>query len=416
MYTNFRLSRVPVPKRSDGKSRKSRDALVPAPVDVGLRRFLARLRIPSGAPRETLPPAEIPETGVIKVLNLHLLAGNPSRTTIIFIHFHPREWFAPGFLKLIESACSSGYRVIVASNARPSKASNLLKLGNLAYVQRVNLGYDFGALRDVRSLLSTHGLLEDGRYVVLNSSLLNIASAGFGSDPVLDRLAQQDQDTDLLGITSSYEKVGYHIQSYFYSASGSLFRAAKFGEWLDAYWRGLGASKLTPRNYAIQKGELRLTAWASRTGYKVASVFDHLHLPTADLSRQVHSLADQLLLTLGPSIESTPLASRPEGPQLLDTFRYEWLPRLGFQANPMQAWWALLLFNDFFFIKRELLDNSFVRGNCALTVHALMLPLLEAIGVQIPAWSDIHTLKEQIHASRPPSISVSSRNSRDQKI
>lgn len=402
-------------KRADGKSRKSRDALTPASIDTGMRRFLVLLKIFLKPQRDTVAPIEIPETGVVKVLNLHHLAGNPSRTTVIFIHFHPREWFAPGFLKLIESACSSGYRVIVASNVRPSKAAGLLKLGNLAYVQRANLGYDFGALRDVRVLLSAHGLLKDGRYVVLNSSMLNIASAGFGADPVLDRLAQQDQEADLLGVTSSYEKVGYHIQSYFYSVSGLLFRAAKFGDWLDSYWRGLGETKLTPRNYAIQKGELRLTAWALRSGYKVASVFDHFHLPTADLYRQINSLSDQLLLLLGPSTQGIALPVRPEGPHLLETFRYEWLPRLGFQANPTQAWWALFLLNNFFFVKRELLENGFVRGNCALTVHALMLPLLEAISLEIPSWSDMHSLKQQIHASRPPVACVSSRNPKNQK-
>lgn len=377
--------------------------------------FFAQFGKPLRAPDEVPSPSELPETGVIKVVNLHRLASNPSRTTVVFIHFHPQEWFAPGFLKLIESACSSGYRVIVASNARPSKASDLRKLGDLAYLQRANIGYDFGALRDVRSLLSTHGLLEDGRYVVLNSSLLNIASAGFGADPVLDRLARQEQDADLLGITSSYEKVGYHIQSYFYSASGSLFGSMKFGEWLDAYWRGLGSTKLTPRNYAIQKGELRFTAWASRSGFKVAALFDHFHLPTTDLYRQVGSLAEQLLVLLGPSIQATPLPARPEGPHLLETFRYEWLPRLGFQTNPTQAWWALLLINDFCFVKRELLENGFVRGNSALTVHALLMPLLEAVGVEIPPWSDLHSLTEQIHVARPTLSHSSAHQRKDQK-
>ena len=405
-----------MPKQADRKSRESRAARVAVSIDTRFRRLLAQLRKPSITLDDDLAPhGEIPATGVIKVLNLHCLASNPARTTVLFIHFHPREWFAPGFLKLIESACSSGYRVIVASNARPSKASNLLRLGDLAYVQRANIGYDFGALRDVRSLLCAHGLLEDGRYVVLNSSLLNIASAGFGADPVLDRLAQQDHNVDLLGVTSSYEEVGYHIQSFFYSASGALFGSVKFGEWLDAYWRGLSSTKLTPRDYAIQKGELRFTVWASRNGYKVGALFDHFHLPTTDLYRQVNSLADRLLLLLGPSIEAIPLPARPEGPQLLETFRYEWLPRVGFQANPTQAWWALLLVNEFCFVKRELLENGFVPGNSALTVHALMMPLLEAVGLQIPPWSDLNSLTEQIHVARPQSSHSSSHQSKKQK-
>lgn len=384
-------------------------------IATSFRGFFPQLRKTLKALDDAPSPGELPETGVIKVLNLHRLASNPSKTTVVFIHFHPREWFAPGFLKLIESACSSGYRVIVASNARPSKASHLLKLGDLAYLQRANIGYDFGALRDVRSLLSTHGLLEDGRYVVLNSSLLNIASAGFGADPVLDRLARQEQDADLLGITSSYEKVGYHIQSYFYSASGSLFGSLKFGEWLDTYWRGAGSTKLTPRNYAIQKGELRFTAWASRSGYKVAALFDHFHLPTTDLYRQVSALADQLLLLLGPSIQHIHLPARPEGPHLLETFRYEWLPRLGLQANPTQAWWALLLMNDFLFVKRELLENGFIRGNSALTVHALMMPLLEVVGVELPPWSDLYSLTEQMHVAKPMLSDSSPKQLKDQK-
>lgn len=389
-----------MPKRS-GRSGDRSHPRRPQPSSLSrIGDFLRQLTQP---PKEQVvdAPPEFPQTGTIKVLNLHGLAANVSRTSIIFIHYHPRECFAPGFVKLIESACASGYRVIVASNARPSKASAVLKMGDLVYVHRANIGYDFGALRDVRTCLSNHGLLDQERYVIINSSMLNIASAGFGSDPVLDRLAAHQNDVDLLGVTSSYEKAGYHIQSYFYSLSGTLFGSSKLAEWLDAYWQGLGSSKLTPRNYAIQKGELRFTSWACRNGFTASSVFDHLHFPTSDFYQQVNHIADKLASLLGSELNFVPHPARPEGPSILATFRSECLPRLGSQYNPSQAWWALFLINNFLFLKRELLENSFLRGNTALAVQLLIYPVLEVTEVSLPAWSDLFSLPNLIHASRP---------------
>jgi hypothetical protein len=343
---------------------------------------------------------EFPQNGIMKICNLHGLAANVSRTTVIFIHFHPREWFSPGFLKLIETACASGYRVIVVSNARPSKATAVLRLGELAYVHRSNIGYDFGALRDVRICLSSHGLMDQNRYVVLNSSVLNIASCGFGNDPVLDRLASQSSDVDFLGVTSTYEEAVYHIQSYFYSLSGSLFECSKFSEWLDSYWSGIRSSRLTARNYAIQKGELRLTSWATRHGFTAEAIFDRFHVSTSEYFRKITQISDKLVVLLGPYVQTTPLPSNPEGISILDAFRSDCLPRLGFQYNPTQAWWASMLHDKFYFLKRELLENSHLRGNSAVTIQVLLFPVLEILEITLPPWSDLRFLPQLIHASR----------------
>jgi hypothetical protein len=390
-----------VSSQSSGSGHQSKAARRPAVSSSPLGRNFRRLFGPATSTSTAAAPA-FPQTGILKILNLQGLAANLSGITVIFIHFHPRELFSPGFRQLIESACASGYRVIVASNARPSKVAEVLSLGELAYLQRANIGYDFGALRDVRTCLSNHGLMDQNRYLVLNSSMLNVASAGFGSDQVLDHLVSPPSNIDLLGVTSSYEEVGYHIQSYFYSLSGSLFEHDKLARWLDSYWQGIDSTRLTARDYAIQKGELRFTPWALRHGFGVEAVFDRFHIPTTEYYHQVNEISDKLVALLGPYVKSTPLPSKPEGISILDTFRSECLPRLGLQYNPSQAWWPLMLLANFYFIKRELLENSFIQGNSALTIQSLLFPVLEVLGVSLPPWSDLRYLPQLIHASRLP--------------
>lgn len=339
------------------------------------------------------------QTGIIKFKNLELLANNPSCVTVIFIHYHPREWFAPGFLRLIESACHSGFRVVVVSNSRPSRALTSLRLDNLLYVQRSNIGYDFGALRDVRVLLKRHGLIADGRYVLMNSSMINIASHGFGADPILDQLTDSSCDDDLLSITTSYEGGVYHIQTYFYSMSGRLFGSDAYDEFLEYYWQGLSEKGLSPRDYAIKYGELRFTSWAIKAGFRVNSLFENLHLPSNQQYSRMAALGNKLLPCIMHSSEDTS-AVKDNFQHLIQTLSLEWLPKPGLQHNPSQAWWALLISSNFLFIKREVLEAPHHIGSHAASAASLLMPILEELEITIPDWSDLHVINRLVHGSR----------------
>jgi len=340
------------------------------------------------------------KTGIVKFKKLESLAGNSSCVTVIFIHYHPREWFAPGFLRLIESACHSGFRVVVVSNSRPSKALPSLSFGNLVYVQRSNIGYDFGALRDVRLLLNSHGLASQGRYVLINSSMINIASHGFGSDPILDQLTESRDDNDVLAVTTSFESGSTHIQTYFYSMSGHLFGSDAYDKFLEFYWQGLSESHTSPRDYAIKYGELRFTSWAVKAGYRVNSIFDQYHLPSSQQYSQMAALGQKLFYCILDSCEDASTA-KANFEHLIQTFSLEWLPKPGLQHNPSQAWWALLLASNFLFVKREVLENPHhLVGTHAASAASLLIPLLEVLEITIPDWSDLHVLPHLVHASR----------------
>ncbi|MEO1001527.1 MAG: hypothetical protein AAFX65_00270 [Cyanobacteria bacterium J06638_7] len=347
------------------------------------------------------PTSSIPRPTIIKVTGLKDLALRPAPVTVIFLHYHPQEFFSPGYVRLIESAASCGYRVIVASSARPSRAQKYIGGIHLVYVQRHNLGYDFASLIDVRNLLSSHGLLVESRYVVINSSLLNIASEGFGRDPILQQLAHPDREIDLLGVTSSYERMTYHIQTYYYSYSARLFCSKDLHSFFRDYAVGLSRTKLTPRNYAIRFGELELTAYVMKRGFSATSIFEHLHLSSSDEYSTMISLVERIREAIQLPIQEP--ACVADLPTLIPgAFMREWRSVPGLQTNISQSCWALLLANQFLFIKRELLENHQPVQHChATSAVSMLLPVLRAMQIELPQWSDLHVLPRLIFASKP---------------
>ena len=343
---------------------------------------------------------ETDHNNIRKIVGLRSLADIKSPITVIFIHYHPNEYVSPGFAKLVQSACQSGFRAIFVSSSRPSKI--LSQIGNcpgLACIHRHNRGYDFGSLKDARDTIRKHGLDTEGRYVVVNSSMLNLASEGFGKDPILDQLTRTNDKNDLLGITASYEKSIYHIQTFFYSVSSHLFNSEDFERFLQRYENGLQKTKLSPRDYAIKYGELSLSKFAINAGYKVDSIFSDFCLPSSKSYAEIESIHEDLqkLIPAYDSLDwssSHPLASNPL------KLQSEWLPRLGMHSNPVQSCWSLMLKRQFFFIKRELLEFSHPDGHHSPSVVALLLPVLETLNASIPEWSDLHYLPYITHSSK----------------
>jgi len=350
-----------------------------------------------------------PKSGILKVYNLESVEENPSGVHAVFIHYHPAGFFAPGFLRLIESACDCGYRVIVATNVGLKSARKHLPTDKLCVIHRANYGYDFGALRDVRLVLLPLEQPDESRFVIINSSMLNLASNGFGCDPVLDELAAPKDKVDLLGVTSSYESGVYHIHTYFYSLSPALFTASEFAFFLDGYWHGCFASATSPRDYAINKGEKSFTSLVLKLGLKVDSLFEDLHLATPDSFQIMNGLARELDGVLGDGLPYFSLwMPNDRHMRLVDLFLSEWLPKPGLQHNPVQSQWALLLSRGFYFVKRELLESRFTESH-SLSISSMLLPVLAALSVSVPPYSDLHFLGRLVHSSKPQQALRSSR-------
>lgn len=127
--------------------------------------------------------------GIRRAEGIDALENNSSDITLIFIHYHPQKLFPPCFVRLIDSASNVGYRIIVSSNIQPSCAAHFLNNIEHTCLHNGNFGYDFVEHRGVRAALANHGLISNKPYVIINSSMLNIASSGFGNDSIFDQLS-----------------------------------------------------------------------------------------------------------------------------------------------------------------------------------------------------------------------------------
>ncbi|EDY38003.1 hypothetical protein CPCC7001_882 [Cyanobium sp. PCC 7001] len=270
---------------------------------------------------------------------------------------------------------------------------------NLAIAVRANYGYDFGSIREARDLLMKHDLLQSSRYVFINSSMLNIASHGFGQDAFLDALANQSCGDDLLGITGSFEDRSYHIQTYFFSVSSKLFESKAFGRFLGDYIRGLKVTKESPRLYAIKNGELKLTRFAISQGMSVGTLLFNGGFPTIE----DYELMKELSGSLAKYLHVDFVGQRTKLHSLIDDFSSEWMPSAGLQFNPSQSCWALLMAKGFLFIKREALELSDSRSIHAPSVCAMITPLMHQLGISLPAWSDLNYLPKILFAPKAKS-------------
>ncbi|WP_193814470.1 hypothetical protein [Cyanobium sp. LEGE 06143] len=332
-----------------------------------------------------------------KIIGLDKLATSLSTVTVLFIHYHHRGLISAGYLKVISSAIECGYRVVLVSTKLSDLWCEKLVSMSVAVIQRGNSGYDFGSLQAARKILMEHGLLGSKRYVVINSSMLNIASHGFHGDPFLDALVDPPDEADLVGITSSYEDRTFHIQTFFFSMSQRMFEAKTFGRFLGDYLRGLNSTKEASRTYAIKNGELKLTRFALSQGLLARSLLFHHGLPDVAAFEEMKVLSRKMVDLLE---DEDGLVCANNIKSLINDFSSEWIPKAGLQYNPSQACWALLMSRGFLFLKREVLELSETRSIHAPSVCALLMPLLSLLTIDIPEWSDLNQLPEIIYA--PP--------------
>ena len=330
-----------------------------------------------------------------KIIGLDKYAASLSTVTVLFVHYHHRGLISAGYLKVISSAIECGYRVVLVSTKLSDLWSEKLASMAITVIQRGNSGYDFGSLHATRKILMEHGLFGSKRYVVINSSMLNIASNGFHGDPFLDALVDPPDEADLVGITSSYEDRTFHIQTFFFSMSQRMFEAKTFGRFLGDYLRGLNSTKETSRTYAIKNGELKLTRFALSQGFLIRSLLFHHGLPDVAAFEEMKSLSRKMARLLE---DEDGLVCANNIKSLINDFSSEWIPKAGLQYNPSQACWALLMSRGFLFLKREVLELSETRSIHAPSVCALLMPLLSLLALEIPEWSDLNQLPEIIYA------------------
>ena len=152
-----------------------------------------------------------------------LCSLNPSR--ILLFHHHDNDGYMPttwvNYLCLVQK---SNWQVIVTTSFLGNDVATRLSSIGVLIVNRSNIGLCLGAYRDISVLIDSSGLSKSiSSLVLMNDSCLLVRNPQYLLDH-LDSLHNRycDSSPTLAGLTDSFERSQYHLQSFFLYANKSL--------------------------------------------------------------------------------------------------------------------------------------------------------------------------------------------------
>lgn len=210
-------------------------------------------------------------------------SGNvPQADKVAIYVVFPRHGVQATHLESLRYIASRGYSPVTVSNL-PLDEANRASLAQLSTVliERANFGYDFGAYRE--GILAVEEQLPRLRRLVLLND-----SCWFPLPGSRDWLSlAEGSDLDYAGAASNYgidppdvdsfeslewsydtARRSFHYCSFAISLSRALIADPAFMR----FWRGFRLSNAKSRT--VRRGEIGLTQWAIRHGYRHGSVFE----------------------------------------------------------------------------------------------------------------------------------------------
>lgn len=140
-------------------------------------------------------------------------------------HHHDTDGYLPStWLNYLCLAQQSNWQVIVTTPFLRIDLSEYLSASGVLVVKRFNIGLCLGAYRDISVLIESSGLSKSiSSLVLMNDSCLLVRSP----KSLLDHLEYfhhkySDVSPTLAGLTDSFERSDYHLQSYFLYANNAL--------------------------------------------------------------------------------------------------------------------------------------------------------------------------------------------------
>ena len=152
---------------------------------------------------------------------------------------------------LLRALNQKKYNILLVSNVTPKRnVFEQIKARCSIFMERANLGRDFGAYKDAILYLKEINP-EIDRLIFCNDSVFYI------DEKLDDYLDLIDDEQDIVGMTESYVD-NYHLQSYFIYCGKRALDRPEF--WL--YWQKY--LPLNTRPWAIKRGELGFSKFMSR--------------------------------------------------------------------------------------------------------------------------------------------------------
>lgn len=185
----------------------------------------------------------------------------------LFIHFNVQGEVADYVLTYLRALKDSGFDVVFVSNSRLRRRGSLEALQPLcrAVIERHNVGYDFGAVREALNLLRLPRP-ETQRLLIANDSVYG---------PLVrlqDVLARVDFDAaDLWGATDSWQH-RYHLQSYFLLAGRTVLTSPVW----RSFWQRV--RQVSSKEWVIARYEIGLTQRLLRAGLRCRPLWPYYEL------------------------------------------------------------------------------------------------------------------------------------------
>lgn len=208
---------------------------------------------------------------------------------LVFIHYNSLSSLDDYVVHWLKALRPLYKHIFLVSNS-PLDKSHLEKLANLydQYRERDNIGYDFGAAKDVLLSLDKGFLEEFDWLTIMNDTCFGPL---FPLEEAFNKM--ETGGADFWGMTDhqeTYRRCGkkleylpYHIQSYFLSFNKRVFTDSSFWE----FWQNIQNHSLVDE--VVRRYEIGLTQTLLKEGFKGEALVDTAQIPSSQPNLSLHN-------------------------------------------------------------------------------------------------------------------------------
>ncbi len=259
----------------------------------------------------------------------------------IFMHFNATGRVSAPALSLISELIRNGYCVAFVTNSGmliPAAEAALRQLCAAIFIRR-NIGYDFGAWRDVIDALQLPAA-DTKELVILNDSMYGPLR------PLDETLARLNYaEADIWGLTESWQQ-RYHLQSFFVGFGENALRSPAFAQ----FWARV--RPVPSKTFIVRAYEVGLTQSMLKAGLRTRAVWSYDDLLSKVTGQDV--LEGIARAERSRSSRTDPVLQIRK----LQIARIRNAVAKQIALNPTADLWRQLLRSGFPFIKRELLRKN----------------------------------------------------------
>jgi len=253
------------------------------------------------------------------------------------------------FLSCLQQA---GYNVILVNNGNLADA---LLVGYLPYchsvIERPRGGRDFGGYKwGTKALCDLERRNGQVTQVIYCNDSIFVRPSTLAL--LLSRIRQMSDD--YIGITDTFDQ-SYHVQSWFFAASGHLFHSAAFQQ----FWRSY--VPLSYRRHCIKNGEVGISRYLSKHGIHPNPLYTQTMILDLIFEGTLAQAVDRLLLGLSPgdyreltaAMQQIAFAQSPDG-TAGSFLRRDIMEQIGMSNTMNTANLILIRYTAFPFLKKDL--------------------------------------------------------------